>query len=334
MLSKSRRYSSLITGLAYVVISAQLASAQTATGADSVPSNAPTNPLPISSAGWTAAESGGNFADVGSGLGRQRIALLLPAHSSHFEVILTGFTAPLPDGAVVNFNVVVDGSAPIQLSGTNTNGVVIANLDDATVAAWTHIMTAGQMMEVLFTNTNEGAWAIPLAGTTPTVTAMAAGIKLAGITGLPAPWSLVSSSDNTNAETSSLAPTSTPGATDQNRNSSPAQAPQADQEDPLLAGLPACGDPENVQVLKDAVANSPAGKVKGIELLDIGHAIDVTKKTQIVLGGLFGISEPGYRLCSVDAVFNDGEHDLNFSFHRLDKQGGSLIVELSYVDPP
>lgn len=175
------------------------------TSADSPQPAAGQNPLPMSSGNWSAMEADGNFAETGSS-GQQKIAIVLPQNSAHFEIILTGFESSIPDGTTVSFTVTFDSGQSMSFSGQSSSDEVQANLDDNEVASWTHNLTADNTMSITFSGISEDPWTIPLLGTTPTVTAMAEAIKLAGITGLPAPWTVSvpdSSSDQTTPLTSS-----------------------------------------------------------------------------------------------------------------------------------
>jgi hypothetical protein len=171
------------------------------------------NPLPLSSSNWTASEANGNFLDTGTS-GQHQIALVLPQNSRHFEVSLSGFQATVADGTNVSFTVTFDNGQSLSFSGLSNSGEVKANLNDGTVTAWTHNITADQTMTITFAGITEDPWAIPLTGTTPTITAMAKAIKMAGIDGLPGPWSI--GADNSSATTTSEPLVTAPSASSNN----------------------------------------------------------------------------------------------------------------------
>jgi peptidoglycan hydrolase-like protein with peptidoglycan-binding domain len=406
------------------------------------------NPLPMNSGSWTALEADGNFADTGSS-GQQKIAMVLPQNSMHFEILLTGFQSNIPDGTTVIFDVTFDNGQSMSFSGQSSSNEVEADLDDIDVATWTHNLTADKMMAITFGGISEDPWTIPLSGAAPTVTAMAEGIKLAGITGLPAPWTIPapdSSSDQTAPPVSpqgssasqaqsqypstpnnpiprnpqfgdcmafaayaltvpdlsdaqnlfgnyfqvnlasapdsvfsdlssfsfwcknevvnqnasmngqyadynrliSLFGPGVPQSSLQTIQSSNDQAAFAQQNADdiqknaaLIAGLPACDDPNTISEIKDTIANSPEGKVYGISLLGLTSITDVTgKKPQAIdqttaynnfLASLLGGPgiPMGYRVCQADALFNNGEREIDYTLKWFDKSSGIVAYSVS-----
>lgn len=148
------------------------------------------DPVALTSSGaWTASEDNGSFADFGNDQAGV-FALILPAGSRHFTVRLANQTWDLPPKTAQPIKISFDSGAQFLLAGFGEGHIVEAGLPDSEVKAWTHNFTAFSTMTITFPGTPQPAWVLSLAGTTPTVEAMAQAITVAGITGLPAPWDI------------------------------------------------------------------------------------------------------------------------------------------------
>jgi hypothetical protein len=143
----------------------------------------------LASAGvWTALKSGDSFADVGA-VGAGRLALVRPDGSSHFVLRLTHPAWHIQAGTPVSLHIIFTGGDAFRYPALGSGGVIQADIPDDQVASWTHNFTAMKMVTISFEGLSESPWAMPLTGTTPTVTAMAKAMEAGGVTGMPWPWS-------------------------------------------------------------------------------------------------------------------------------------------------
>lgn len=142
---------------------------------------------------WAAAESGGVIS-AGWYPGGRQFNFALPVNGSHFELQFTsidwseaGSEYAAPDGETFNLTLSFDGSSSLLLvAQADSSGTITARLPNDEVAAWTHHLTAGHTLTIQ--GLPDGAWTIPLSGTTTAISDMANAISFMGIRGLPAPF--------------------------------------------------------------------------------------------------------------------------------------------------
>jgi hypothetical protein len=95
----------------------------------------------------------------------------------------------------------------------------------------------------------------------------------------------------------------------------------------LIANLPTCDDRATVSEIKNSVANSPAGKTQGLVLLGLTGITDVTGATTDNFGR--PDIQMGYRECQANALFNDGEREIDFTLHWFDKSEGLIAYSVT-----
>jgi hypothetical protein len=133
---------------------------------------------------WGAAESGGVIS-AGWYPGRRQFNFALPINGSHFELQFTSIG--WSEAGTFNLTLSFDGGPFFLFVGqADSSGTITARLPDDDVAAWTHNLTAGHTLTIQ--GLPDGAWTIPLKGTTLAISDMANAISFMGIRGLPAPF--------------------------------------------------------------------------------------------------------------------------------------------------
>jgi hypothetical protein len=139
---------------------------------------------------WTAATDGGSFEVYANSLGG-RLAFVLPAGSHHFIVRASKDSWHIPAGTRAPLNISFAAGRSFALIGDGEGQKIDAPVPDSEVAAWTHNFTAMSTMTVSFPEGAERPWLMSLAGTTPTIEAMAHAIEVAGLVDLPKPFNPV-----------------------------------------------------------------------------------------------------------------------------------------------
>lgn len=142
----------------------------------------------LASGGVWVAESSKDAIGVFGTIGRGTFAMLVPAGASHLLLQVENPDWKLHGATPVVLHIIFAGGVSLAFRGDGRDQVVQATIPDSEVRAWTHNFTAASLMTVTFQGIDEPAWSIPLAGTTPTVNAMAKALEAAGVTGLPPPW--------------------------------------------------------------------------------------------------------------------------------------------------
>jgi hypothetical protein len=183
------------------------------------PSNS-TATLILSAGNWSAIDDNGNFKEIGAS-GQNEIMMEVEPVSPHFELHFIGYDPDMPLGTIVPVSVIFAGGQTFSFMTTQIfNGVeaqkdLFVQIPDDEMESWTHDLTALSTMAVTFSGNNNRLWTFDLAGTTPTITAMATAITAAGINDLPAPWTIPNAAQQPKNDTSSapinqLAPTNKP----------------------------------------------------------------------------------------------------------------------------
>ncbi len=87
----------------------------------------------------------------------------------------------------------------------------------------------------------------------------------------------------------------------------------------LIADIPSCDNSTTITNIEQTVANSPAGKTEGLELLGLKDFQDVS-----------GPQNMGSRVCNADALFNNGERNIQYRIYWF--VPGQLAYGLSDLD--
>jgi hypothetical protein len=136
--------------------------------------------LPLTSGGWTAAQSGATFVE--SGVNRdQHMALVLAPGGATLR--LTGDPAKLPAGEDIPLHATFDDNTSFALTGTGIGGAVEAPLDPASIAPFTQHLAHDGSVVFSFDDQQEPPLAFPLAGAAPTLAALRQAMRHAGLAG-------------------------------------------------------------------------------------------------------------------------------------------------------
>ena len=86
--------------------------------------------------------------------------------------------------------------------------------------------------------------------------------------------------------------------------------------------LPACDQPNTLEKLQKAVANTPNGRAGLVELIDIGDIRDNTNKV---------VSPGSVRYCEAKALLNYGKRVIIYTVSKFTPTSDRVVIEVTFI---